>query len=149
LRNWWLDGDAGPAVGWPTVFPASLNDALEPGLLIVLLPKPPSFADFSAVGVFVAAPRADSNGFPGDLGVLAEPNDAKAPEPRPKALDAPPMGDTKLPPGVMGPNEVFPSVELSPPNRLKEEEELRPEGLSCPDPDVERESLLELGRAAG
>lgn len=34
------------------------------------------------------------------FGVLAEPKDAKAPDPRPKALDAPPVGDVK-PPGVV------------------------------------------------
>jgi hypothetical protein len=111
-------------------------------LLIALPPKTPSFADFSAVGVFAAAPSAASNGFPGDLGVLAEPNEAKAPEPRPKALDAPPIGEARPAPGVVAElNECFPSDVLSPPNRLKEG--LRPDGLSWPEP-VERESLLEL-----
>jgi hypothetical protein len=118
---------------------------MDDGLLIALPPKAPSFADFSAVGVFAAAPRAASNGFPGVLGVFAEPNEAKAPEPRPKALDAPAVGDTRLPPGVVTElNGFFPSDELSPPNRLKEG--LRPEGLSWPEPGVERESLLELVR---
>jgi hypothetical protein len=54
------------------------------------------------------------------------------------------VGDTRLPPGVVKePKGFFPSDELSPPNRLKEG--FRPDGLSpCPEPDVERESLLEL-----
>ena len=43
-----------------------------------------SFADFSAEGVFApTAPIACSNGFADVCGVLAEPNDANAPEPRP------------------------------------------------------------------
>ena len=142
LRSGWADGAAGPAVGWPTALPASCNEAYEAGLLRALPPKAPSLADFSAVGVFAVAPRAESNGFAADL---VAPNEAKAPEPRPKAVAAPPpIGDARLPPGVVAePNEGFPSDELSPPNRLKEG--LRPEALSWPDP-VERESLLELPR---
>jgi hypothetical protein len=61
---------------------------------------------------------------------LTEPNEAKAPEPKPKALDAPPLGDARLPPGVVTElSECFPCDVLSPPNRLKEEG-LRPDGLS-------------------
>ncbi len=49
---------------------------------------------FSAVGV-LAPPRTlpKSNALPGDLGFFEDPNDAKAPEPSPKALDAPILGD--------------------------------------------------------
>ncbi len=126
LRSGWADGAGSPAVGWPTGFPASRSETYEAGLLSALPPKAPSLADFSAVGVFAVAPMAESNGFAGDL---VEPNEAKAPEPRPKAVDAPPIGEAKLPPGVVAElNECFPSDELSPPNRLKEG--LRPEGLS-------------------
>jgi hypothetical protein len=139
LRNWWVDGPAGRVAA----FPASRNETREAGLLIALPPKTPSLADFSAVGVFAATPKAASNGFPGDLGVLAEPNEANAPEPRPKALDAAPIGDARLPPGVVTElSECFPCDVLSPPNRLLKEG-LRPDGLSWPEP-VERESLLEL-----
>jgi hypothetical protein len=138
LRSGWVNGPAGRAAAFPT----SPNEASEAGLLIALPPKTPSFADFSAVGVFAAAPKVASNGFPGDLGVLAEPNEANAPEPRAKALDAAPIGDARLPPGVVTElSECFPCDVLSPPNRLTEG--LRPDGLSWPEP-VERESLLEL-----
>jgi hypothetical protein len=47
---------------------------------------------------------AVSKGLPPDFGVLADPNepkDAKAPDPRPKALDAPPVGDITALPGVL------------------------------------------------
>ena len=133
----------------------SVSEALDAGFPITLPPRPPSRADFSVEGVLAAAPRAASNGFPGDLGVLAEalPNDAKAPEPRPKALDAPPVGDASAPPGVVVALKGldFPCEELSPPNRF--------EKLACParcalrakepspwppDPEVLRERLLEL-----
>ena len=105
------------------------------------LPRDASFADFSAPGVF----RAKSKGLPGDLGVLAEPMGAKAPEPRPNALEAP--GEASPLPGAG--TELkgfdFPCEELSPPNRL-EKEALRPEEEESfwPVPDVDKESLLEL-----
>lgn len=128
LRKW-----CGPAEdpGLAVDLPEFSSEALEVDLPITLLPtKPPSFADFSAVGVFEAAPRAVSNGFPGVLGVLAEPKDAKAPEPRAKALDAPPVGEAKVPPGVVTELKgLFPSDELSPPSRFKDVV-LRPRGLS-------------------
>lgn len=48
--------------------------------------------------------RAESKGLaPGVLGVFPEPKDAKAPEPRPKALEAPLVGETRAP-GVLGSN---------------------------------------------
>lgn len=127
----------------------STSDVLEVGFPTALLPRPPSFTDFSAKGVLAAEPRADSNGFPGDLGVFAEaePNEANAPEPRPKALEAPPVGDARPPPGVVMELKGldFPCEELSPPNRL-EKGALRPDELSPgpPEPDVLRERLLEL-----
>lgn len=68
-------------------------------------PVDASLADFSVPGVLGtlappdAPPSVDSYGFPVVFGVLADPNDANAPEPSPKALAAPP-GDTRLPPGV-------------------------------------------------
>lgn len=114
---------------------------------ITLLPSPPSFADFSADGVLAAPPRAASKGFPGDFGVLADPNEAKAPDPRPNALVAPPVGEDRPLGVVMELNGFdFPCDELSPPSRL-ERFVLRPEGLSpwVPEPGVDKESLLELG----
>lgn len=63
--------------------------------------------EFQALGA--AEPIAVSNGFgfPEPLGVLADPKEANAPEPRPKALDAPADGDVKLPPGVVALKEPF------------------------------------------
>lgn len=106
--------------------------------------RPPSLADFSAVGVLAAAPRACSNGFPGVLGVLAEPKEANAPDPSPNAVDA--LGDTSPPGVVIELKGLFPPCEeLSPPNRLAKE--LRPEGEEsfwALLPGVDSESLLGL-----
>jgi hypothetical protein len=52
---------------------------------------------FDCPGLWTTEPMADSKGFPRDFGVFA-PNEAKAPEPRPKALDAPLVGDVTPPP---------------------------------------------------
>ena len=54
-----------------------------------------SFDPFSTVGVFEPPPTTlpKSKAFPGDFGVLIEPNDANAPDPKPNALDAPAVGD--------------------------------------------------------
>jgi hypothetical protein len=48
-----------------------------------------------------AVPIAESKGLAEDLGVFADPKEAKAPEPRPKALEAPLVGETRPPPGVV------------------------------------------------
>ena len=49
-----------------------------------------------------AEAMAESNGLPDVFGVFAEPNDAKAPEPKPNALEAPaPVGETRPLPGVV------------------------------------------------
>lgn len=121
-RSRWTDA--------PDVLAESSREALDATRPTDLPAKPPSFADFSAPGVLTAAPKDDSKGFPVALGVFAEPKEAKAPDPRPKAFDAPPVGDAKPPPGVVMELKglVFWSEELSPPIRLKEL--LRPEGLS-------------------
>lgn len=76
-------------------------------------------------------PMAASNGLPGVLGVLAEPKEAKAPEPRPKAFVADVVGDARLvPPGVVAELKEFlvPCEDSGPPNLL-EKEPLRPESL--------------------
>jgi len=127
-----------------TVLPDSASEALDACFPSALLPNPPSLADFSAAGVF--DPGAASKGLVVDLGVLAEPKAAKAPEPRPNALVALPVGDD-TPPGVgrVLKGLDLPCDELSPPNRLgnwaPRAEELSP---WPPEPGVERESLLEL-----
>ena len=55
-----------------------------------------SFSLFSA-GAVADVPLLKSSAVPGVLGVLAEdPNEAKAPEPSPKADDAPDVGDATL-----------------------------------------------------
>lgn len=79
---------------------------------------------------------------------MPDPKDANAPEPRPKALDAPLVGDARPPPGVVMELKGLdlPCEELSPPNRF--EKALRPEGLSpwALLPEVDSESLVELCR---
>lgn len=78
-----------------------------------------SFSRFSAPGV-VELPR--SRDAPGVLGVLEEdPKAANAPEPRPKAEDAPLVGEAMLLvfKGEMPLNGLdLPPVETSPPKRL-------------------------------
>lgn len=62
-----------------------------------------SLASFSIVGVLAGIPTTfpKSKAPPGVFGVFEEPNEAKAPDPRPKALDAPGVveavaGDARL-----------------------------------------------------
>lgn len=114
--------------------------------------------DFSllSVGVAgdVAAIAADlkSKALPGVLGVLAEePKDAKAPEPRPNAVEPPVVGDAR-PPGVKGGIALKgfrPPCDESPANRFVDEKERwwgsdLSEALSeC---DMDKESLLVLER---
>lgn len=79
---------------------------------------------------------------PGVFGVLADPNDAKAPEPKPKALEAPVVGEAKALPGVF--KEPPLPADTSPPWRLTYEwRELESGPLFA---GVERESLLVLRR---
>jgi hypothetical protein len=54
-----------------------------------------SLCGFSAVGVFADDPTTlpKSSAVPGVFGVFEEPKDANAPVPKPKALDAPVVGD--------------------------------------------------------
>ncbi len=63
-----------------------------------------SLASFSVEGVFTPpnAPIACSKGFPDVLGVLAEPANPKAPDPRPNWFDAPVVGDVITPGGAAG-----------------------------------------------
>lgn len=147
VRSWC----AGPGVEKGPPLDSERDVVLDEVVPMTLL-KPPSLEDFSAPGVLAEAPpREISKGFPGDLGVLPEPKDANAPEPRPKALDAPVVGDARAPGVVMGLKglDLPPCEELSPPNRL--EKVLRPEGLSpwALLPEVDRESLVELRVGSG
>lgn len=134
LANEDIDG-----FGLISVPPASLPDSLSllspPKELIELLPK--------------------SSDVPGVLGVLAEdPNDANAPEPRPKAEDAPFVGEATfvVVKGEMPLNGLgFPLAELSPPNRLVDEYVRVVSVLLISLPlllglDVETASLLELSQ---
>jgi hypothetical protein len=61
-----------------------------------LFAREASFEVFSEVGVLVP-PRTlpKFSAFPGDLGVFADPKALKAPDPRPKALAAPAVGEFK------------------------------------------------------
>jgi hypothetical protein len=78
---------------------------------------------------------------------LAEPKEANAPDPNPKAVDA--LGDTNAPGVAMELKGLAlpPCEELSPPNRLAKE--VRPDGEGSfweelLPPGVDSESLLEL-----
>ena len=69
-----------------------------PASLLAVLPREASLADFSAAGVFAPVTTLPKSRLPpatpGVFGVLdGAPKDANAPEPRPKALDAPTVGD--------------------------------------------------------
>lgn len=88
---------------------------------------------------------------PGVLGVFADrPKDAKAPEPRPKAEEAPGVGEATLVVVVKGGMPLsggLPPAALSPPSRLEDENVRDPSGLvefSLLVVEVVREALLEL-----
>jgi hypothetical protein len=91
-----------------------------------------------------------SKAVPGVFGVLvADPKDAKAPEPRPKAVEPPVVGEAS-PPDVNGEtplNGFLPPCDESPPNRFAAEKvRSRWSGFSfcCSECDMDRESLLVL-----
>ncbi len=110
-----------------------------------------SFLSDKVVGAGPAmAADLKSKAVPGVFGVLAaEPNDANAPEPSPKAVDAPAVGDVS-PLGVIGERALKgfrPPWEESPPGRLAPENgRWAPSGLSpcVSECDMDRESLLVL-----
>ena len=70
-------------------------DAMLGALATVLTPS------LLALDLGTAEPKAMSKGLPGVFGVLAVPKEANAPDPRPKALEAPLVGETRPPPGVI------------------------------------------------
>jgi hypothetical protein len=110
------------------------------------LPMGALLASLEAAFLAIAEPMAVSKGLLADFGVLAEPNEAKAPEPRPNALEAALVGDAMLPPGVLK-GLAFPCAEVSPPWRL-ERDALREESPADeplgPLVDVVRDNLPEL-----
>lgn len=120
----------------------SAIDAMLETLAIDLFPS------LGTVVLGTAEPMAVSNGFPPDLGVLADPNDAKAPEPKPKALEAPLVGDARPPPDALK-GLALPCAEVSPPWRL-EKGPLREESFADepfgPGDDVVSDSLPEFVR---
>lgn len=130
------------------VLEAAVDEALFSAMDAILGAFPMTALLLSFTGAFlaIADPIAVSKGFPPDLGVLAEPNDAKAPEPSPKALEAPLVGDTRPPPGVLK-GLALPCAEVSPPWRL-EKDALREESPADeplgPLVDVVRDNLPEL-----
>lgn len=114
---------------------------------------PKSLMDFSAVGVLAPPPTTPlkSNAEPGVFGVFAEPKDANAPDPRPKALDAPAVGEATTAGDMVLKGFLVLWEELSPcllpivENRVGWSLEGGPPfELALP---VERESLLELQAA--
>lgn len=81
----------------------------------------PSFPRFSTAEADDATAEPKSRDVPGVLGVLAEePKDAKAPEPRPNAEEAPELGEETLVDNGDIPLNGFdlPCDELSPANRF-------------------------------
>jgi hypothetical protein len=89
-------------VGVVEVLELSVREGLE-GL------EPRSLNCFSKVGVFpdpTTLPK--SNAPPGVFGVFVAPKDANAPDPRPNALDAPAVGETReVVEGDMAPKGVL------------------------------------------
>jgi hypothetical protein len=113
----------------------------------------PAGLSLGVVGRVVVAEGVDlkSKAVPGVLGVLAaEPKDAKAPEPRPKADEPPAVVGDANPLGVSGEtplNGFLPPCDESPPNRFALEKVRW--GCSdfsgcCSECDMDRESLLVL-----
>jgi hypothetical protein len=78
--------------GGGDIFLNSAREALDP-LGAKIFVRAASFVAFSETcGLFPTTPPK-SRAFPGDLGVFADPNEAKAPEPSPNALEAPVVGE--------------------------------------------------------
>lgn len=100
----------------------------------------------------LATAALKSKAVPGVLGVLvAEPNEAKAPEPRPKAEEPPIVGEARalVVSGGMALKGLRPPCEdESPPKRLVVAEKVRAGGSwGWSTWAVERESLLVLGES--
>jgi hypothetical protein len=118
---------------------------------------PTGFLSFLSIGTegegTPPAALLKSKAVPGVLGVfVADPNDAKAPDPRPKADDAPPPGEDTLvvvSGAMLLKGFARPPCELRPPSWRLDEEYARGEEFSFRDSwfsplVVEREILLEL-----
>ena len=131
-----------------------MSEDVDPLDVTLLLPASlvPSFPRFSIVGADDATAEPKSSDVPGVFGVFAEePKDAKAPEPRPNAEDAPELGEETLVDSGDIPLKGFdlPCEEFSPPNRLVDVN-VRGESilvlLVASELFVEMEGLLVLGR---
>jgi len=131
-----------------------VRDDVEVLDVTLLLPASlmPSFPRFSVPGVGDATAEPKSRDVPGVLGVFAEePKEAKAPEPRPKAEEAPDEGEeTLVDSGEMALNGFdLPCEEVSPPKRL-EDAKVRGESvlllLLISELFVEMEGLLVLSK---
>lgn len=130
----------------------SAREAFEP-FSVRLRTEPESLELFSILGFAAPAIPPKSRAFPGDLGVFAEPKEAKAPDPRPNAPEAPMVGEARAP--VEGDMELkgfgFACEGVSPPWRFTPEtlrevwsvDPVLPEEFA-----VLSESLLELERRA-
>lgn len=100
-----------------------VSEDVDPLDVTLLLPASltPSLPRLSADKADDVTAEPKSTDVPGVFGVLAEdPKDAKAPEPRPKADEAPELGEGTLVDSGDIPLNGFdlPCEELSPPNRL-------------------------------
>jgi hypothetical protein len=100
-----------------------VSEDVDPLDVTLLFPASlaPSLPGFSTAEAADATAEPKSTDVPGVFGVFAEdPKDAKAPEPRPNAEEAPELGEETLVESGDIPLNAFdlPGAELSPPNRL-------------------------------
>jgi len=100
----------------------SVREAFEP-FSVKLHTDPESFELLSVFGFPAPAILPKSRAFPGDFGVFAAPKEAKAPDPKPNAPEAPMVGDARAP--VEGDMELkgfdFVCEGVSPPWRFTPE----------------------------
>lgn len=118
--------------------------------LFTLLPSGFSLLSVGVPGAPIVA-ALKSNAVPGVFGILfAEPKEANAPDPRPKAVEPAVVGDAS-PPAVMGESALKglrpPWEEVSPKRLVAEKERWGASGFPSP-LDIDSESLLVLRAAA-
>lgn len=121
-------------------FAVGTPDWLFSEIAVMLAPLPALLDGSFVPDLTTADAMAVSKGLAEVFGVLADPNEANAPEPRPKALEAPLVGDTR-PPGVVLKGFGLVDEGVSPPWRLGNEALRLKESPLDPCPGVERESL--------
>jgi hypothetical protein len=144
----YFNGQGALGSSGPAVLGVSSDDADSLGALCVAFPEILSFLSPGVVGVAAELVTVlKSKAVPGVFGVLvADPNDANAPDPSPKAEDPAVVGEAKfvLVNGEMALNGFRPPCdELSPPKRF-DAENVRVGGSAFSPWDVDSDSLLVL-----